>query len=361
MALPPLRIGDLQAPIPIVQGGMGIGISLSNLASAVANAGGVGVVASAGIGFGEPDFMKNFTEANSRALRDQIRQTKSKTNGVWGVNVMCASTNYAEIIDVCVEEEVPIIFSGAGLPLQLPKYVGKHRKSPKLAPIVSSGRAASLIARSWKRKHGVLPDAVVVEGPMAGGHLGYKPEQLDDVEFALEKTLPDVIEAMKPFAKERGEPIPVIAAGGIYTGADIKKYLDMGAAAVQMGTRFVATHECDANIKFKEAYVNAKEEDLVIVKSPVGLPGRALRNAFVNDVEQGQKKPFSCRYHCLNGCKHKESPYCIALALIAAREGEVVNGLAFAGRNAWRVDRIQSVAELMTSLVSEYETSTMLN
>ncbi len=334
---------------------MGIGVSLSGLASAVADQGGVGVIAAAGIGWNEPDFNSDPMAANSRALAKHIREAKRRTNGVVGVNIMVAMTNYAELVQTCLEEGADIIFSGAGLPLSLPKLVG-DRPSPKLAPIVSSGRAAKVICKKWLSRYNRLPDALVVEGPKAGGHLGFKPEQIEDPAFALECIVPDVLAEAAVFSDKAGSsPIPVIAAGGVYTGADLLKYLKMGASGVQMGTRFVATHECDAALEFKQAYIKAKREDIAIIKSPVGMPGRAVRNSFVDDMEHGDKVPFSCPYQCIHGCTPGESPFCITIALLKARRGSVKTGLVFAGQNAYRIDRILSVEELVRTLVLEYE------
>ncbi len=350
MMLPRLDIGDVTVPIPIIQGGMGIGVSLAGLASAVASAGGVGVISAAGIGGEEPDFKSSYVSANSRALRQEIRDARGRTSGILGVNIMVALTNYAELVQTAVQEGIDLIFSGAGLPLDLPRHL--HGKtSPKLVPTVSSGRAASVICKKWRSRFGRLPDAFVVEGPMAGGHLGFKPEQIADADFRLERLVPEVIAAVAEFAPD----IPVIAAGGVYTGADIRKYLDMGAKGVQMGTRFVATHECDAAPAFKQAYLDAKKEDMHIIKSPVGLPGRVIRNTFIDKVEDGKRCPVSCPFHCLRGCDSTSSPFCITLALLNAKRGHLENGLIFAGENAWRVTGIVSVAELIAELVSGYE------
>ena len=358
MKFPELKIGDLTCPVPIVQGGMGVGISLSGLASAVANQGGIGVIAGAMIGIAEPDVSKDPTEANLRALRNEIRKARSMTDGAGaiGVNLMVALTHSPDMVRVSIEEGVDIIFSGAGLPLDLPGYL-KNGAKTKLAPIVSSGRAARLIAKKWLNRYDYLPDAFVVEGPMAGGHLGFKAEQIDDPAFDLKILVKDVIEEIKPISAEKNTTIPVIAAGGIYTGQDIRDFLELGAAGVQMGTRFVATHECDADIKFKEAFVAARKEDLRIIKSPVGMPGRALSNHFLEEVEAGGKVPFKCPYHCVKSCVPEKSPYCIGLALAGARRGKFNYGFAFAGANAYRVDKIVSVKELMDSLRMEFEQS----
>ncbi|HWR12688.1 MAG TPA: nitronate monooxygenase [Rectinemataceae bacterium] len=350
-----LVIGDLVARIPIVQGGMGVGISLSGLAAATANAGGIGVIAAAGIGLLEPDGFKDFLGANIRGMRKEIRKARANTKGILGVNIMVALSDFAAMVRTAIDEKIDIIFSGAGLPVSLPEYLVEGCKT-KLVPIVSSGRAATLLAKRWLDKYNYLPDAFVVEGPLAGGHLGFKAEQIDDPAYALEKIVPEVIAAVRPFEERTGKKIPVVAGGGIYTGADISRFIKLGAAGVQMATRFVATEECDASPKFKEAYLDAKgPEALEIIKSPVGMPGRAIRNGFLDDVDAGRKKPFACPYHCIVTCDIEKSPYCISLALLNAQKGNLDKGFAFAGANAWRAEKIVPVRELVDELVSEYE------
>ncbi|OGP59453.1 MAG: 2-nitropropane dioxygenase, partial [Deltaproteobacteria bacterium RBG_13_49_15] len=333
--------------------GMGVGISLAGLASAVANEGGIGVIAAAMIGIDEPDITTNPVEANIRALKREIRKARQLTNGIIGVNIMVALTQFADLVKTAIQEAVDIIFSGAGLPMNLPEYLTKGAKT-KLVPIISSARAAALICKKWLAKYNYLPDAFVVEGPKAGGHLGFNEEQIDDPDFTLQKLVKDVIATVTPLAKERKSTIPVIAAGGIYTGRDIREFLDLGASGVQMGTRFVATIECDAALQFKEAFLSAKKEDLIIIKSPVGMPGRAVRNRFIEEVQNGNKKPFTCPYKCVKTCRQAESPYCIALALAAAKKGRLKNGFAFAGANAYRVNEIISVKALIESLKREF-------
>lgn len=348
-----LSIGGLVARVPIVQGGMGVGISLSGLAAATANAGGIGVIAAAGIGLLEPDGFTDFLGASIRALRREIRRARELSqHGVLGVNIMVALSNFADMVRTAVEEKIDVIFAGAGLPVNLPEFV--KGTATKIVPIVSSGRAAALIAKRWLGKYAYRPDAFVVEGPKAGGHLGYKEEQLSDPAYSLEKIVPEVIEAIRPY-EEEGRRIPVIAGGGVYTGADIRKFIELGAAGVQMATRFVATDECDASLAFKEAIVASKEGDLEIIKSPVGMPGRAIRNLFLDDVERGAKKPYTCPYHCIVTCDVEKAPYCISLALLNAQKGRLDKGFAFAGANAPRVDRIMPVQELVDELVKEYE------
>jgi NAD(P)H-dependent flavin oxidoreductase YrpB (nitropropane dioxygenase family) len=348
-----LRIGNLTAKLPIIQGGMGVGISLSGLASAVANEGGIGIIAAAGIGMLDYDFSTNFLEANITRLKSEIRKAREKTKGIIGVNIMVALTNYADYVKAAIEEGIDIIFSGAGLPMNLPQYLeGKY--DTKLVPIVSSARAAGIICRKWLDKYNYLPDAIVVEGPKAGGHLGFKETQIFDAEYSLEKILPEVVNEVKPYEDKIGRPIPVIAAGGIYSGEDINKFMKLGASGVQMATRFVTTEECDASIDFKNTYINAKKEDLDIIKSPVGMPGRAIRNTFTEDISKGVNKPFKCPYHCIITCDYKNSPYCIALALTNAQKGNLEHGFAFAGENAYKADKIVSVKELMKTLQKEY-------
>jgi nitronate monooxygenase len=357
MKMPELKIGDLISRLPIIQGGMGVGISMSGLASAVANAGGIGVIAGAMAGITEKDVSSNGLEANCRALTREIRKAREKSKGIIGVNIMVALTHFADLVKTAIAEKVDLIFAGAGLPLDLPGYL-KNGDRTRLVPIVSSGRAARLICKRWHQRYGYLPDAVVVEGPKAGGHLGFKAEQLDDPAFSLENLVAEVLAVVKQVEDEHGVRIPVIAAGGVYDGADIRHFLEMGASGVQMGTRFVATHECDADPAFKQSYVDAREDDLMVIKSPVGLPGRALRNQFLIDVSDGQRRAFRCPYHCIKSCDPEKSPYCIGMALAMARRGKLNSGFAFAGANAFRVDRIVSVRELIESLVADYELAT---
>jgi nitronate monooxygenase len=212
-----------------------------------------------------------------------------------------------------------------------------------------------LIFRSWSKKYKDIPDAVVVEGPKAGGHLGFKADQIDDPDFALERILPDVVAEVKTFEDKYHRKIPVIAAGGIFSGADIYEVFKLGAGGVQMGTRFVATHECDAHIRFKESYVACREDDLEIIKSPVGMPGRAISNSFLKNVAAGKKMGFKCAWRCLKSCDLKNARYCISLALNNARQGILDKGFAFAGSNAFRVDKIVSVNELLQELINQYQ------
>lgn len=363
MSFPSLKIGDITAPIPIIQGGMGVGISMAGLASAVANQGGIGVIAAAMIGMREPDIIKNPIEANVRALSAELNKARELSpNGILGVNIMVALTTFKEMVRASIENHANIIFSGAGLPMDLPRVLldaceaKKEEFKTKLVPIISSARAATVIARKWSTRFGYTPDAFVLEGPRAGGHLGFKFEELNDPNFSLESLIPQVVDAVKAIEDASGKAVPVIAGGGIYTGEDIARILDLGASGVQMGTRFVATHECDADIRFKEAFVNATEEDITIIQSPVGMPGRALINNFIQDSRDGKRKPVKCAFHCVSTCQQEQTPYCIALALIAAMKGNLDKGFAFCGANVAKVDSIISVKELIHTLQEEYDT-----
>ena len=320
------------------------GLSLSGLASAVAEEGGIGVIAATGIGLIEADYYERPLEANIRALRSEIRKARARTAGILGVNIMVAADGFLRLLEAAVEERIDLLFLGAGLPIKGIPVSAIRRAGVGVVPIVSSGRAARLIFKSWEKAYGDIPDAVVVEGPLAGGHLGFKPEQIDDPAFQLERILPEVVEALREFETPWGRAIPVIAAGGIYTGEDIRRMLDLGARGVQLGTRFIATEECDADARFKQAYVACRKEDIVIIQSPVGLPGRAIRSAFLEDVARGIRKVFRCPSHCLQSCGAKDARYCIAEALDHARRGEFKDGFAFCGANAFRVRAVVPVA-----------------
>ena len=356
MMMKKLNIGNLSISVPIVQGGMGVGISLSGLASAVANEGGVGVISSAGLGLLYRNLSKDYIQASIMGLKEELRKAREKTKGVIGVNVMVAMSNFTDMVKTAIAEKADIIFSGAGLPLNLPSFLQKDSVT-KLVPIVSSARAARVIAEKWHSLYNYLPDAFVVEGPKAGGHLGFKDEQINDEHFSLEHILPEVIDEVQDMGARYGKEIPVIVAGGIYTGEDIKRFMDMGASGVQMGTRFVTTEECDASDVFKQTYIEAKQEDIQIIKSPVGMPGRAIFSKFIQKVKEGQKQPITCICKCIKTCDISKSPYCIIAALYNAFKGNMDNGYAFAGANAFRATKIVSVKETFRSLLDEFSRS----
>jgi nitronate monooxygenase len=353
MEIPKLKIGGLTAKIPIIQGGMGVRVSLSSLAAAVANEGGIGTISTIGLGEATTSG-KQFSARSVEALRREIRRAKGLVKGDQGhlaINVMGVLTNAAELVKASVQEGVKIIVFGAGLPIKLPAWVPDI--SVNLVPIVSSSRVSELICRVWDKNYGVVPSAFILEGPLAGGHLGYSPEQLDHLEdFSLAKTLPSVLESNKRYEDKYGRKIPVIVAGGIYDGADIARMIDRGASGVQMGTRFVCTDECGVSDEFKNAYLETEEKDIVIVKSPVGMPGRAIRNAFLENLEKVEKLKIKCHYKCLSVCKMDKARYCIAKALLNSYSGKVDEGLIFCGQNAHRIKEVVPVKNLIRELLA---------
>ncbi|MFC1752176.1 NAD(P)H-dependent flavin oxidoreductase [Thermoproteota archaeon] len=350
--LEPLIIGDLTIEIPIIQGGMGVKVSTASLASAVANCGGAGTIASVGLGYGTKENDTNFVKSSIIGLENEIRQAKELSKGVVGVNILVALSNYEDLARTAVKEKADFIVSGAGLPLRLPEFA--EGTATKLIPIASSGRAADIIIKSWKRRYSRLPDAIVVEGRLAGGHLGFTFEDLtSDKKDGLDNLVLDVLKVVKGYEKQYNARIPVIAAGGIFDGKDLVKFLKLGVAGVQIATRFVATHECSVSDKFKQLYVSSKVQEVLIIKSPVGMPGRAIRTEFIDRIMNSERVPVRCNYRCLKTCNPQTTPYCILQALYNAVSGDLKNAVVFAGSNVWRVDKIVSVKELMDEIVSE--------
>ena len=374
--LKPLVIGELVVPKPVIQGGMGVGISLSSLAGAVAKAGGMGIISTAQIGFKEPDFADHSLEANLRAIGKEFKKAREiAPEGVIGFNIMVATKNYAMYVKEAIKAGADIIISGAGLPVSLPAYlaeaaaemkstgIGEAVKT-KIAPIVSSVKSAMVILKMWDRKFGRVPDLVVIEGPLAGGHLGFSRESLTelgvdtpDVEHtyhqdAYDEEIRGIIRLVGEYAEKYQTKIPVVTAGGIYSHEDVMHQIDLGADGVQVATRFVTTVECDAPEEFKQAYIRSSKEDIVITKSPVGMPGRAIHNAFLSGVGQTPFKLEHC-YQCLEKCDKKTIPYCITKALVNSAEGHTEDGLVFCGSNAFRAERIETVDEVMESLLGE--------
>ena len=356
--LPSLKIRNLTVKYPIIQGGMGVGISWDNLAGAVALAGGMGTVSTVGTGYwktksirminGRPLKPVNFH--NSKNLRAIIKSAIKKAGelGVIGANILCAVTDYERQVRDSVEAGAKYIISGAGLPLRLPEYVGKADVA--LIPIVSSPRVVDLICKRWKR-HGRVPDAIVLEGPKSGGHQGYTYEQCLEPEYQLENMTPQVLKACKNWGN-----IPLIVAGGIWNKKDIEKYLDMGVSGVQMATRFIGTTECDASDMFKKVILSSGKDDIQLLKSPVGYPARGVvTTPLIQRVLNGVRPKIPCISNCVEPCDHgKESNkvgYCIADSLGDARNGVYDSGLFFSGSNGYRLNKIQSVQELMEKLV----------
>ncbi len=350
--LKPLALGDKEVKIPIIQGGMGVAISTASLVSAVANCGGAGTIASVGLGYGSQENETDFVKASRQGLQNEIRKAKKLTKGVIGANILVAVSNYEDLVQVVAEEKADFLVSGAGLPLKLPAYL--DGSSVKIIPIVSSSRAATVILKTWKKRYNRFPDALVVEGPLAGGHLGFQFEDLitpkDDM---LELLVSDVIKVVREYEKEYKREIPVIAAGGIFDGKDVARFLKLGVSGVQMATRFVATHECSVPDEFKKLYLEANKEDVVIIKSPVGMPGRSIKTSLINRVVDGNRESFRCTYRCLKTCDPSKAPYCIAKALFNAVIGKIDDAVVFAGSNVYRINKIVSVKELMDEIVEE--------
>lgn len=346
-----IKLGTKKSEYPIIQGGMGVGVSMHRLAGNVSKEGGIGIISTADIGYQEEDFNKNPITANLRAIGKEIKLAReiAGEDKILGVNIMVALKNYKEIVEECVKNKIDLIISGAGIPKDLPEYV--QGTETKIAPIVSSLRCCQLIVKHWIKKYNYIPDMIVIEGPEAGGHLGFKREELDEENKPkLEDITKEIVEYIKEIEKEYNKEIPVIAAGGIWDKKDIEKFLKLGASGVQMATRFVATYECDASDEFKQAYINAKKEDIKIIQSPVGMPGRAINNNFIKQTENQKCKINKC-YGCIKTCNALTTPYCITKALVNSVEGNVENGLIFCGSNVDKVNKIVSVHELIQELV----------
>lgn len=365
-SLKPLVIGELTAKYPIIQGGMGVGISLSSLAGAVAKAGGIGIISTAQIGFKDPDFLKAPMEANLKAIKTEFDKAREiAPTGIIGFNIMVATRDYARYVKEAVKAGADIIISGAGLPVSLPGLV--EGAKTKIAPIVSTAKSAMVICKMWDRKFHRVPDLVVIEGPLAGGHLGFSPEQLTEYgvdtadvpttykEAEYDQEIRSIIKVVKEYEEKYQKHIPVAIAGGIYTHEDVMHALDLGADAVQVATRFVTTEECDAPMSYKQAYIDAKKEDIVITQSPVGMPGRAIRNGFLEKITErkakGERAKISHCYQCLEHCDPANIPYCITKALSNAAEGDLDEALLFCGSNAYLSDKIETVDAVMKDLV----------
>lgn len=345
-------IGNKEIRLPIIQGGMGVGISLSGLASAVANEGGVGVISCAGLGLMYRQASADYLKDCIWGLKEELRKAREKTKGIVGVNIMVVLSNFADMVRTAVKERADIIFCGAGLPLDLPRFLTSD-STTLLVPIVSSARAAKIICDKWHTNFNYLPDAIVVEGPKAGGHLGFKKDQIEDNNFSLEQLIPQVVSIAGEYSDIK--KIPVIAAGGITTGEDIARFMELGAAGVQMGSIFVPTDECDASPIFKQVYVNSSKRDTMIIQSPVGMPGRAFDGEFIRSVNNGNEKPKGCPYHCIKSCDYTKSPYCIIKALYNASKGNMSKGYAFAGANAYLTEKISNVKEVISKLKFEFD------
>jgi nitronate monooxygenase len=356
--LKPLMIGDLELKIPIIQGGMGVRLSLAPLAAAVANCGGGGTIAVVGLPPDTEENRKDKLGCQREYLRQEIRDARKLSKGAIGVNIMVALSNYEDMARTAAMEGVDYIISGAGMPLSLPEFVKGY--STKLIPVISSARGAALLLKTWKRRYNRLPDAIIVEGPLSGGHIaGMNIEQLrllkDDIrkEPVLENSVKEVLELAGEYERENNVSMPVIAAGGVFDGKDLAKFLKMGAKGVQIGSRFIATTECSAAKEFKDLYVNACSDDIVYIQSPVGMPAKILKTKFSDKILRGEGAPFICDYQCLRTCNPAEVPYCIAKALVNAAKGDLDEGIVLAGTNVTRIKKIVSAKELIDEIVTE--------
>ncbi|MCD8218373.1 MAG: nitronate monooxygenase family protein [Clostridiales bacterium] len=350
MLMKPVKLRGKKLSLPIIQGGMGIGISRCRLAGSVAKEGGMGVISTAQVGYDDSDFKKDPEAANLRALPRQIKKAKeiSEGHGLVGVNVMVVTRLYAEYIRTVCEAGVDAIISGAGLPTNLPEYVEGYDVA--IAPIVSSEKSAKVILKFWDRKYHRTADFLVIEGPRAGGHLGFSREQLDDMEnLDYDGEIRKIIAVKKEYEEKYGVTMPVFVAGGMFTPEDVRHALELGADGIQAASRFVATEECDACDAFKQAYINAKPEDAVIIKSPVGMPGRALKNAFIDKMNANPGKVTYC-FNCMKGCNPATAPYCISLALINAVIGNLDEGVIFCGSRVGEITEMTTVPELIKEL-----------
>ncbi len=350
MKIPALCFGGLAARRPIVQGGMGVGVSLSGLAGAVAASGGVGTISGIHPGYREADFQENPFKANLRAIGKELEKAKETApDGIIGFNFMTVMNHYEEYVREAITAGADFIVSGAGLPVALAKIAAGS--DVRILPIVSSLRALKLIVKNWLR-HDRLPDAVVVEGPLAGGHLGFKYSDMQAGTFLpLEDCLTDVLGYVHELEEAHGIKIPVIAGGGVRNHADVERLLGLGASGVQVGTRFVATEECDAAPSFKTAYLESSTADIKIIESPVGLAARAIETPFLQRAEREGRIPVQKCYQCMGHCKAAETKYCISQALIDSVSGR--EGLVFCGAHAAEINRLSTVEQVMRELCGE--------
>ena len=354
MLMKEVKIGQKLLNIPIIQGGMGIGISRSKLAGAVAGEGAVGVISTAQIGYDEEGFEKNQHSCNLKAIRKHIAKAKEIAGGkgLIAVNIMVAMKHYKEHVCEAAKAGVDLIICGAGLPTDLPGILKEagFEKNPAIAPIVSSKRAANIMLRMWDRRYKRTADAIVAEGPKAGGHLGFTKEQLQTVtDDDFEQEIKGIIECKTQYEDKYGHKIPVFVAGGIFTADDVRHVMELGADGVQVASRFVATKECDASDAYKQVYLDAREEDVRIIQSPVGMPGRALETGLICRIEQ-RREPIEKCYNCMETCDINVVPYCITKALIDAVKGDMENGLVFCGSNVGRINEMTTVHELIKEL-----------
>lgn len=350
-----MKLGNRELALPLIQGGMGVGVSMGGLAGAVAAEGAMGTLSTADAGWNEPDFAAHPQQANLRALRREVQRAKrlAAGAGLVAVNAMVATRQYADSVRTALESGADAIVSGAGLPLELPALAEGFEAL--LAPIVSSPRAAQLICRTWAKRYGRMPDFVVLEGCQAGGHLGFEEADLLSGRCTpLSQLIPEVLAALRPFEEKFGRAIPLFCAGGVATGAEMARCTRLGAAGAQLATRFIATEECDASQGYKDVLLAARPEDLRIIHSPVGMPGRAVNSPLVQRLAAGMRQPPAHCSGCIKSCRPAETPFCITHALIEAVKGNWEEGLFFSGSRVDLVDRMRTVPDLIDELMKEW-------
>lgn len=350
-----MKLGNRELALPLIQGGMGVGVSMGGLAGAVAAQGAMGTLSTADAGWNEPDFAAHPQQANLRALRREVQRAKrlAAGAGLVAVNAMVATRQYADSVRTALEAGADAIVSGAGLPLELPALAEGFEAL--LAPIVSGPRAAQLICRTWAKRYGRVPDFVVLEGCQAGGHLGFEEADLLSGRCTpLSRLIPEVLAALRPFEEKFGRAIPLFCAGGVATGAEMARCTRLGAAGAQLATRFIATEECDAGQGYKDVLLAARPEDLRIIHSPVGMPGRAVNSPLVQRLAAGMRQPPAHCSGCIKSCRPAETPFCITHALIEAVKGNWEEGLFFSGSRVDLVDRMRTVPDLIDELMKEW-------
>lgn len=350
-----MKLGNRELALPLIQGGMGVGVSMGGLAGAVAAEGAMGTLSTADAGWNEPDFAAHPQQANLRALRREVQRAKrlAAGAGLVAVNAMVATRQYADSVRTALGAGADAIVSGAGLPLELPALAEGFEAL--LAPIVSGPRAAQLICRTWAKRYGRVPDFVVLEGCQAGGHLGFEEADLLSGRCApLSRLIPEVLAALCPFEEKFGRAIPLFCAGGVATGAEMARCTRLGAAGAQLATRFIATEECDAGQGYKDVLLAARPEDLRIIHSPVGMPGRAVNSPLVQRLAAGMRQPPAHCSGCIKSCRPAETPFCITHALIEAVKGNWEEGLFFSGSRVDLVDRMRTVPDLIDELMKEW-------
>lgn len=350
-----MKLGNRELALPLIQGGMGVGVSMGGLAGAVAAEGAMGTLSTADAGWNEPDFAAHPQQANLRALRREVQRAKrlAAGAGLVAVNAMVATRQYADSVRTALEAGADAIVSGAGLPLELPALAEGFEAL--LAPIVSGPRAAQLICRTWAKRYGRVPDFVMLEGCQAGGHLGFEEADLLSGRCTpLSRLIPEVLAALRPFEEKFGRAIPLFCAGGVATGAEMARCTRLGAAGAQLATRFIATEECDASQGYKDVLLAARPEDLRIIHSPVGMPGRAVNSPLVQRLAAGMRQPPAHCSGCIKSCRPAETPFCITHALIEAVKGNWEEGLFFSGSRVDLVDRMRTVPDLIDELMKEW-------